>query len=480
MKLHRHPSYKPSGVEWLGDVPEHWKVDRLKWTTTGTINGIWGEEPNGVNDLICVRVADFDRDRFVVGDEPPTLRAVDPAQRRGRLLVRGDLLIEKSGGGEKQLVGCVVFFDHGFDAVSSNFVARMPISGAHSPRFWCYAHAFLYAGRLNYPAVKQTTGIQNLDSAAYLDTRVGFPPRDEQQAIADFLDRETGKFDTLMGKKRTLIERLKEKRAALISRMVTRGLPPDAARAAGLDPHPKLKPSGIDWLGDVPKHWRPMRLRFISPHITVGIVVEPSKYYEDEGIPCLRSLNVRPNALLDRELVYISPESHRILAKSMVKRGDLVAVRSGQPGTTAVIDDRFDGANCIDLIIIRKPRRGISTFFSYFLNSIPAQAEFTGGAGGAIQQHFNIATAADLWLVEPPVEEQGAIADFLDRETAKIDRMVAKVEDAIDSLQEYRAALITAAVTGKIDVRGLTADNTSVPTGKELRDHGRASSQRQT
>jgi type I restriction enzyme S subunit len=210
MRLPPYPKYRPSGAEWLGDVPEHWDVDRLKWNTTGTINGIRGEEPNGVDDLICVRVADFDRERFIVVDDPPTLRAVDEAQRKGRLLRKHDLLIEKSGGGEKQLVGCVVFFDHEFTAVCSNFVARMPIAPPHSPRFWPYAHAALYAGRLNYPAIKQTTGIQNLDSAAYLDTRVGFPPEGEQRTIAEFLDRETAKIDALMAKKWTLIERLQE------------------------------------------------------------------------------------------------------------------------------------------------------------------------------------------------------------------------------------------------------------------------------
>ena len=219
--LDPHPKLKPSKIEWLGEVPEHWDVDRIKWSTKGTINGIWGDEPNGANDLICIRVTDFDRERFLVVDEPPTLRAVEIAQRKKRLLHKGDLLIEKSGGGEKQLVGCVVYFDHEFEAVCSNFVARMPTSRGHVPRYWSYVHAALYAGRLNYPAVKQTTGIQNLDSAAYLETKVTYPPSEEQRAIADFLDRETEKIYTSVAKIKTAIERLQEYRTALITAAVT-------------------------------------------------------------------------------------------------------------------------------------------------------------------------------------------------------------------------------------------------------------------
>ena len=219
--LDPQPKLKPTSIDWLGEVPEHWEVDRIKWSTEGTTNGIWGDEPDGANDLICIRVADFDRERFLVVDKPRTLRAVDKAQRKRRLLHKGDLLIEKSGGGEKQLVGCVVLFDLEFEAVCSNFVARMPISRGHVPRFWSYVHAALYAGRLNYPAVKQTTGIQNLDSAAYLEVRVCYPPREEQHTIANFLDCETEKTFTLVAKIETAIARLQEYRTALITAAVT-------------------------------------------------------------------------------------------------------------------------------------------------------------------------------------------------------------------------------------------------------------------
>lgn len=438
MRLPPYPRYKPSGVEWLDRVPEHWEVKRLKMVVHLRDKKVEADEENPVPyvgmeniESSTGRLLPIDPDvvptgmanEFKVGHtlfgklRPYLAKACNPDFDG---LCSTELLVLDSDEIDRRALLYTVLADGFIKLVdSSTFGSKMPRA------------SWDFIGNCIVPVA----------------------PSDEQCAIADFLDRETAKIDTLVAKKRTLIERLKEKRTALISRAVTRGLPPDAARAAGLDPHPKLKPSGIDWLGDVPEHWTPKRLRFISPHITVGIVVEPSKYYEEEGIPCLRSLNVRPNVLVDRDLVYISAESHRVLAKSMLHKGDLVAVRSGQPGTTAVVDDRFDGANCIDLIIIREPRAGSATFVSYFLNSLPAQAQFSGGAGGAIQQHFNITTAADLWLIEPPIREQGLIADFLDRETAKSDTMITKVETAIERLQEYRTALITAAVTGKIDVR---------------------------
>ena len=178
------------------------------------------------------------------------------------------------------------------------------------------------------------------------------PPLPEQHAIADYLDRETSKIDALVTEKERLLSLLAEKRRTLITQAVTRGLNRDIP----------MRDSGVEWLGEIPGHWELKRLKFISPEITVGIVVTPAKYYEDSGVPCLRSLNVKETGLTNTDLVYISPESNELLSKSKVFTGDLVAVRSGQPGTTAIVDERFDGANCIDLIVIRRA----SSFDSLF------------------------------------------------------------------------------------------------------------------
>lgn len=216
-----HTRFKDSGIEWLGEIPEEWEIDRCKWSIRSVINGTWGSEPDEENDLVCIRVADFDRVAFRVIDEPSTVRAIEESQRGNRLLQKGDLLIEKSGGGEKQLVGCVVHYDLELEAVCSNFVARMPIASGMNSRFWAYVHAGMYAGRINYPSIKQTTGIQNLDSESYLNERVVYPPLPEQSAIAAYLDRETAKIDKLVEKIEAVVARLHEYRTALITAAVT-------------------------------------------------------------------------------------------------------------------------------------------------------------------------------------------------------------------------------------------------------------------
>jgi type I restriction enzyme S subunit len=455
MKYPAYPEYKPSGVEWLGEVPEHWEVDRLKWMAQGTVNGVWGDEPNDVDDLICVRVADFDRERFRVHESPPTLRAVDLRQRDGRLLRNGDLLIEKSGGGEKQLVGCVVLFDHEFDAVCSNFVARMPIAQGQHSRFWVYAHAALYAGRVNYPAIKQTTGIQNLDSSAYLDTPVAFPPASEQLAIADFLDRETAKIDTLVSRKRTLIERLKEKRTALISRTVTRGLPPAAATQAGLDPHPNLKPSGIDWLGEVPEHWEVLRIKHIA-QIRYGLGEPPE--YTDDGLPFIRATDINRGKIDISSVKRVSPADVPWNRRPVLAESEILVVRSGAyTGDSALVTREVAG--CIaGYDMVMTITSAFPAFVAWVLLSrymLGSQIQFARVR--AAQPHLNAEELSGFVFLAPSFKEQECIADFLDRETAKLDAMTAKVETAIERLQEYRTALITAAVTGKIDVRGIAA-----------------------
>ena len=269
------------------------------------------------------------------------------------------------------------------------------------------------------------------------------PSIDEQHAIAAFLDRETQRIDALVAKQQRLIERLQEYRTALITRTVTRGLPPEAARAAGLNPSPPLKPSGVEWLGDVPEHWD------ILPTKHAGRVVmgqsPPSDVYQDEPVE-------RPFLQGNAEfgLSRPTPKWFCNAAPKVVHAGTvLLSVRA--PVGALNLADRTYGIGRGLCGIAPDPQR-LSQRFAWWALHITRQA-LSPLAVGSTYDAVSAAEVGNLKQPVPPLDEQHAIAAYLDHQTERIDALSEKAETAIDRLQEYRTALITTAVTGKIDVR---------------------------
>jgi type I restriction enzyme, S subunit len=455
-----YPEYKQSGVEWLGNVPEHWEVDRAKWSAISCQNGIWGAEPDGDDDLVCIRVADFDRQSLRVSTEKLTMRSVAGKDRRNRLLEMGNLLLEKSGGGEQQLVGAVVEFNQSFPAVSSNFIARMVASDDMNSRFLVYLHSHLYSGRVNFRSIKQTTGIQNLDSQAYLDEAITYPPLEEQQTIATFLDYKTAKIDALIAKKKALLEKLAEKRISLISHAVTKGL----------DPSAPMRDSGIDWLGEIPAHWEVKRLKFLSTKIGSGVTPRGgATVYQDSGIPLLRSQNIHFDGLKLQDVAFIDESIHADMKNSQVLNGDvLLNITGASIGRCNFWSGEYEDANVNQHVCIIRPNEKVKTsYLCYAMSSNVGQAQIDIEQTGAGREGLNFEALKTFTFSLPSSEEQQAIVDFLNDKTAKIDGHKEKIESVITRLQEYRSALITNAVTGKIDVR-----NFRLPETEERVNHG--------
>jgi type I restriction enzyme S subunit len=415
MSFPRYPAYKPSGVEWLGEVPEHWSVERFKLSVRSCVNGVWGEEPgNGENDLICMRVADFDRLKLMAAEPgEPTIRSVSARDIEQRSLCNGDLLIEKSGGGEKQPVGAVVLYTGSTLSVCSNFVARMRLTQGMNPSFWRYAHHATYSLKVNTKSIKQTSGIQNLDQQQYLDERAPFPPGEEQVAIATFLDHETAKIDALTAEQQRLIELLQEKRQAVISHVVTKGLNPDVP----------MKDSGVEWLGEVPEHWTLNRLKHLSPNLTVGIVVNPSEYVSDEGLPFVYGGDIREGVIDWENSRRIAPALSDKQPKTRLQSGDLLMVRVGAPGITAVVPAQCEGGNCASVMLIRQGSFS-SQWLCYALNTRIVRFQVEVVQYGAAQEQFNISHAVNFWLPVPPRQEQDRIAAFLDSEHEKAQDLI--------------------------------------------------------
>ena len=324
MSFPRYPTYKNTVTDWLGEVPEHWSVNRFKLSVESCTNGVWGEEAsNDENDVTCIRVADFDRHRLEARDpDEPTIRNVSDRDIEQRSLRKGDLLIEKSGGGEKQPVGAVVLYIGTPPAVCSNFVARMRLKRGQSPSFWKYAHHAAYSLRVNTKSIKQTSGIQNLDQQQYLDESAAYPSLDEQLAIGNFLDRETAKIDALIAEQQRLIELLQEKRQAVISHAVTKGLNPDAP----------MKESGVEWLGEVPEHWRQTPIKRIAKIFgrigfrgyTVDDIVS-----EGEGAIALAPGNLKERGFSLEKKTHISWAKYEESPEIKIEKNDVLLVKTG-------------------------------------------------------------------------------------------------------------------------------------------------------
>jgi type I restriction enzyme S subunit len=424
-------------------MPSSWTRSALRhvvrrWYSGGTpdtdVPEFWADADDGI---AWVSIADITR----CDEIRETDRALSPQGLSAKgldVMPPGTLLISMYAS-----IGKVATL--AIPAAANQAILGMEFAQSTLPRFISY---WLQHVEGNLTLFSSSNTQDNLNAAKVRAIPVFVPSIAEQRVIAAFLDRETAKIDALVAEQRRLMDLLREKRQAVISHAVTKGLNPGAP----------LKHSGVEWLGEVPAHWEVTPLKRVSPQITVGIVVEPSKYYVDKGVPALRSLNVSTGAVSLENLVFISEASNQLHGKSILREGDLVAVRSGQPGTTAVIPPELDGCNCIDLIIIRKPIIGTERFLCYYLGSDAAKMQFETGAGGAIQQHFNVGTAMGLLVAVPPAAEQDEIVDYLDRVTRSLDALERDCVRGIALLQERRAALITAAVTGKIDVRGVVVE----------------------
>ena len=431
MSFPRYPAYKDSGVEWLDEVPEHWGVLPLK-NLAAVINGY-----------------PFDSRLFVQSEGHPLIRIRDLNRTETETFYAGDFVDAAAVTSDDFLIGMDGDFNVGRwrgEGVALVNQRMCCVRGKTKTLTRLLEYALpVPLKRIN--EVTYATTVKHLSSFQVEKSRFAIPLNvEEQSGIIAFLDRETAKIDALVADYRTLIELLQEKRQAVISHAVTKGL----------DSTAPMKDSGVEWLGEVPEHWEIVRLKWISPQITVGIVVEPSQYYvQDRGVPALRSLNIQPGRIDLENVIQISAEANDELEKSRLIEGDLVAVRSGQPGTTAVVPKGMSGFNCIDLIIIRRSAKIESEYLCWYMNSNPAQRQFLEGSGGAIQKHFNIGTALNLLVVRPPSDDQRGVMSFLQCSTRELDCLITDAQDAITLLQERRTALISAAVTGKIDVRGL-------------------------
>ena len=441
-----YPAYKDSGVEWLGEIPAHWRALALKRIGDLQAGAGFPDDEQGVQDeeIPFFKVGDMGapgNEREMLVHQHSVSRST--ARRlRAHVFPAGTIVFAKVGAAlllnRRRLIARPSCLDN-------NMMGFMPDDcDATWALYWLTG---LDMGRLANPGA-----VPSVNEGQMRETPAAVPPLPEQRAIAAFLDRETARIDTLVAKKERLIALLQEQRTALITRAVTKGL----------DPTVPMKDSGVEWLGEIPAHWevkKVKRLCLVRRGASPRPIEDPI-YFDDEGeYAWVRIADVTASErYLEHTTQRLSP-----LGKSKsvaLEPGELlvsIAATVGKPVITKIKCCIHDGF--VYFVELHENRE-----FLYYVFSCGEPYKGLGKLG--TQLNLNTDTIGDIYLPRPSGAEQEVTAAFLDRETARIDALIATVRDAIHRLKELRTALISAAVTGKIDVRPPT--EASAQAGEEV------------
>ncbi|ODV49426.1 type I restriction enzyme S subunit [Methanohalophilus euhalobius] len=440
-----YPDYKDSGIEWIGEIPEHWDVTKLKhmcnkYALYGA--NISADEYTG-SGIRFLRTTDIDDYGNLHGEGVHVTKSAVS----NYIVEDGDILISRSG-----TIGRSFLYDstkHPICAYAGYLVRYKSNSSTYSKFIFYFTKSAPFIHWINQISLESTIG--NVNGQKYANMEIPFVPLPEQQAIATFLDRETSRIDALVEKKQQFIELLEERRSALISHTVTKGLDPDVP----------MKDSGIEWIGEIPEHWDTIRIK----HATyvkgrIGWHGLRSDEFIDEG-PFLVTGTDFVNGIVNWNSCYhVSKDRYDQDPYIQLKENDLLITKDGTIGKVALVKGLKSEATLNSGIFVTRPLSNnyITDFMYWILNSEVFTAFFEYMSNGTTIQHLYQNVFNEFAFPIPPLQEQQAIANYLDRETSQIDNLIEKTEQSIEYLKEYRTALISSAVTGKIDVRGTVSD----------------------
>lgn len=438
-KWKAYPAYQDSGVEWVRSIPKHWALRKLKHVASVQFSSVDKNTSEGEQPVRLCNYIDVYHNEYISPDLDFMVATASPDEIEAFELKRGDVLVTKdSESWDDIAVPAYVRLD-----------LREVICGYHLAQLrpdpeWVdgeYLFRVFQACAINHQFRIAATGITRYGLGKYwLDNALlPVPLLDEQRSIAFFLDHETAKIDALIAKKERLIELLQEKRATIISHAVTKGL----------DPNVPMKDSGVEWLSKIPAHWevkKIKRLCLVKRGASPRPIDDPIYFDDDGDYGWVRISDVTAsNKYLERTEQRLSP-----LGKSKsvaLEPGELFLSIAGTVGKPIVANIRcciHDGF--VYFVGLKENREYLFYLFS--------SGELYKGLGKlGTQLNLNTDTVGDIHIPVPPADEQPQIVSFVDRETAKIDALIAKVREGIEKLSEYRTALISAAVTGEIDVR---------------------------
>ena len=434
MEFKQYPSYKKSGVEWLGDVPEHWQIVRTK-----DIFNHRKEEALEDDEIVTA----FRDGQVTLRKNRRTDGFTNSIKEHGYQHINsGDLVIHEMDA----FAGAIGISD---SSGKSTPVYSVCYAKNENINHHFYSHFFrtmAKTGFINSLAkgirVRSTEFRWNESRNVYLAE----PPKADQEKIVSFLDTETARIDNLIAKQEKLIELLEEQRKSIISHAVTKGLNPDAP----------MKDSGVEWLGEVPEHWMtPSSKHLLEIPITDGPHETPN--FVDDGIPFISAEAISKGKIdFDKKRGYITPELNAIYSKKYSpKVEDIYMVKSGATtGKVAMVETTETFNIWSPLAAFRcNKNKVLPKFLLAVFNSSHFYDALVLNWSYGTQQNIGMGVLSNIEIPCPPLKEQAEIIQHLDVQNTKFDKLIGTQSQLIEKLKEYRSTIISHAVTGKIDVR---------------------------
>lgn len=424
--MRRYDSYKDSGVEWLGDVPSHWELKRLKQ--------LFVEKKHKQNlSLNCGAIS------FGKVIEKDDDKVTEATKRSYQEVLKGEFLINPLNL-NYDLISLRIALSEIDVVVSAGYIVLKAKQIINKKYFSYLLHRYDVAYmKLLGSGVRQTINYGHIS-----DSILVAPPLSEQQKTAQFLDNKTAKIDQAVDLAEKQIALLKEHKQILIQNAVTRGLNPDMP----------LKDSGVEWIGQVPEHWEVKKIKHVTSKIGSGITpLGGGSNYIDGGIPLLRSQNIHFDRIDLNDVARISEFTHNSMKNSKVRKGDvLLNITGGSLGRCFYVDSNEE-MNVNQHVCIIRPNKKINTIFSnMLLASEIGQKQIWFFQQGGGREGLNFQAIKNFYLPLPDLEEQQKIAIYLNKQATKIDQAIALKTAHIEKLKEYKSVLINDVVTGKVRV----------------------------
>jgi type I restriction enzyme S subunit len=445
MSFQKYETYKDSGVEWLGEVPEHWDVTRLRFIFE-IVKRIAGTDGFDVLSITQkgIKIKDLESGEGQLANDYSKYQVVE----------KGDFAMNQMD----LLTGYVDVSQ--FDGVTSPDyrVFRLWNINKDYPRYLLRLLQNCYHQRLFFPYGQGAAhlGRWRLPKEEFNNFLFPRPSYEEQTQIARFLDHETARIDALIAEQERLIELLKEKRQAVISHAVTKGL----------DPTAPMKDSGVEWLGEVPEHWGIGCIKYLSTCISKGTTPTTiGAEFQDNGIRFLKAENIDSGKVTSFPEFYIDENAHEILKRSALAASDVLVVIAGATtGKSAIMPSDILPANTNQAVsFIRLSDSRYAKFVHLWLSTESIQQSIILNSVQSAQPNLSMEDLGNLPIVIPPAKEVRELTTRIYQMIQGCDQLIQEAMIAMDLLQERRSALISAAVTGKIDVRGWQPPASAVP-----------------